>query len=78
LTISNLSMHPIQSFNAVIPPGQSAALAIGAVEETPVCRNGQVTTAPIASVTLTADHRIINGQEAARFLARLKEFMEAL
>jgi len=78
LTISNLSMHPIQSFNAVIPPGQSAALAIGAVEETPVWRNGQVTAAPMVSVTLTVDHRIINGQEAARFLARLKEFMEAL
>ncbi len=78
LTISNLSMHPIQSFNAVIPPGQSAALAIGGVEETPLWRDGQVTAAPMASVTLTVDHRIINGQEAARFLARLKEFMEAL
>jgi len=70
LTISNLGMYPVEFFTVVIPPGQSAGLAIGAIN-----RNAPE---PFCHVTLSVDHRLINGREAARFLKRLKEFMEAL
>ena len=77
-SISNLGKYPVQSFTAVIPPGQSAVLAIGAVEEAVVMRNGQAVGLPMCSVTLTVDHLLINGGEAGAFLARLKETMEGL
>ncbi|MFH1475879.1 MAG: dihydrolipoamide acetyltransferase family protein [Verrucomicrobiota bacterium] len=76
LTISNLGMYPVHSFAAVIPPDQSAALAIGCTEETPVVRNGTVQIAPMATITLSVDHRLINGREAGQFLAQLKERVE--
>jgi len=77
-TISNLAKYPVHSFHAVLPPGQSAILAIGAVEDAPVLCEGQFRAAPLCHVTLTVDHRLINGSEAGRFLARLKEVMETL
>lgn len=76
LTLSNLGMYPVHSFAAVIPPEQSAALAIGCTEETPVVRNGSVKIAPIATITLSVDHRLINGREAGQFLAQLKSILE--
>ncbi|MDP6438572.1 MAG: dihydrolipoamide acetyltransferase family protein [Candidatus Brocadiia bacterium] len=77
LTISNLGMYPVEWFSLIIPPDQSAALAIGAVEDVLVLgRDGAVGTEPIARVLLSVDHRFINGREAARFLAALKDAME--
>jgi len=76
--ISNLSAYPVQAFNAIIPPSQSAILAIGAVEDVALVRDGKIVAAPACFVTLTVDHRLINGREAGRFLARLKEVMESL
>ena len=76
--ISNLSKYPVQSFTAVIPPGQSAVLAIGAVEEAVVLRGGRAAGVPVCHVTLTVDHLLINGREAGGFLARLKEVVEGL
>jgi pyruvate dehydrogenase E2 component (dihydrolipoamide acetyltransferase) len=78
LTISNLGMYPIHSFAAVIPPGQAAALAIGCAEETPVVRNGSVKIVPLTTITLSVDHRLINGREAGQFIARLKPILEKL
>ena len=75
---SDLSGYPIQSFHAVIPPGSSGAVAVGGVEDTPVIRDGVVAAVPAALVTLTVDHRVINGRNAAVFLTRLKEHLEAL
>ena len=77
-SISNLGKYPVQSFTAVIPPGQSAVLAIGAVEEAVIMRGGHAVGLPMCSVTLTVDHLLINGGEAGAFLARLKEIMEGL
>lgn len=77
-TVSNLSMYPIRSFTAVVPPDQSAILAVGGIEQTPLVRDGQVVVAPTATATLTVDHRLINGREAAQFLTRLKEVIETL
>lgn len=76
--ISNLSKYPVHSFNALIPRGQSSILALGEIEETPVVRDGDVTAVPFCHVTLTVDHRLINGSEAGQFLARLKQAMETL
>ncbi|MBU4211277.1 MAG: 2-oxo acid dehydrogenase subunit E2 [Verrucomicrobia bacterium] len=76
MTISNLGMYPVRSFAAVIPPDQSAVLAIGSTEETPVVRNGNVKIVPLALITLSVDHRLINGREAGQFLAQLKERVE--
>lgn len=76
ITISNLGMYPVRSFAAVIPPDQSSALAIGCMQETPVVRNGSVKIVPMALITLSVDHRLINGREAGQFLAQLKERVE--
>ena len=78
LTISNLGMYPVQSFSAIIPPDQVAILSVGAIEPTPVVRDGGFEAAPLASVTLSVNHRLINGREGAEFLAAVKEEMENL
>lgn len=77
-TISNLGMYPVSAFNVIIPPDQSSALAVGTIEETPVLRNNALTSAPFVNVTLSVDHRLINGRDAGVFLAKLKETMEKL
>jgi pyruvate/2-oxoglutarate dehydrogenase complex dihydrolipoamide acyltransferase (E2) component len=78
VVVSDLSGYPIQSFNAVIPPGSSAAVAIGGVEEVPIVKDGTVAVVPAVQVTLTVDHRVVNGRNAAMLLTRLIESMEAL
>ena len=78
LTVSNLGMFPVQSFNVVIPPEQSAALAVGAIEERPVVREGKIVPLPMATLVLSVDHRSINGGEAAEFVKQLKDTLEAL
>ena len=77
-SISNLSKYPVHSFTAIIPPGQTAALAIGAIEETVVMRDGRPAAVPVCHVTLSVDHLVINGREAGAFLARLKDVVEGL
>jgi len=76
ILISNLGMLPIESFDAIIYPDHSAALAVGAALPTPVVVGHEVRVAPLARLTLSVDHRLINGKTAARFLARLKEMLE--
>ena len=78
LTVSNLGMFPVQSFNVIIPPEQSAALAVGAIEERPVVKDGKIVSLAVATLVLSVDHRSINGSEAAEFIKRLKDFLEAL
>ena len=78
LTVSNLGMYPVRFFSAVIPPGQIAILSIGATEQTPVVKDGAVAIVPMANVTLSVDHRLINGREAAEFLTALKKAVEAI
>jgi pyruvate dehydrogenase E2 component (dihydrolipoamide acetyltransferase) len=74
--VSNLGMFPIDSFDAIIHPEHSAALAVGAATPTPVSDGRNTWIAPLASLTLTVDHRVINGRTAARFLARVKQILE--
>jgi pyruvate dehydrogenase E2 component (dihydrolipoyllysine-residue acetyltransferase) len=75
-TVSNLGMYGIDGFSAVINPPQAAILAVGAIEERPVVRNGEVATAHLMSVDLACDHRILYGAPAAEFLARIRALLE--
>jgi len=75
-TISNLGMFPIDEFAAVINPPQAAVLAVGALGERPVVKNGRVEAATTMRMTLSSDHRVIDGAEGARFLASLKAILE--
>ena len=75
-TLSNLGMYGVESFSAVINPPQVAILAIGAVEEKAVVRHGQVAIRPQVTLSLSADHRVVDGAQAAQFLARVRELLE--
>jgi pyruvate dehydrogenase E2 component (dihydrolipoamide acetyltransferase) len=75
-SISNLGMYGVDEFDALILPGQVAILAVGAVAERPVVRNGQLAVAPTVRMTLSSDHRVVDGAYAARFLAELRRILE--
>jgi len=75
-TISNMGMLPIEHFTAIINPPQGAILATGAIKERPVVRNGQVSVAHTMMVTLSCDHRILDGMTGGQFLAELKKLLE--
>ena len=75
-TISNLGMFGIEQFVAVINPPQAAILAVGATVDTPVARNGAVEIRPMLTMTLTVDHRAVDGAEGADFLRTVKTFVE--
>ena len=75
-SISNLGMFGIEEFTAVINPPEAGIIAVGAVEERPVVHEGQVVVQPRMRVTMSCDHRVIDGAQGARFLATLKSFLE--
>jgi pyruvate dehydrogenase E2 component (dihydrolipoamide acetyltransferase) len=75
-TVSNLGMYPIEEFAAVINPPQAAVLAVGSVGDRAVVRDGHVVARQTMRVTLSSDHRVIDGAEAAQFLQTLKEMLE--
>jgi pyruvate dehydrogenase E2 component (dihydrolipoamide acetyltransferase) len=75
-TVSNLGMYGIDNFSAVINTPQAAILAVGAIKERPVVREGELTTAQMLYVTLACDHRILYGAPAAEFLARVRALLE--
>jgi pyruvate dehydrogenase E2 component (dihydrolipoamide acetyltransferase) len=75
-TISNLGMYGIDEFSAIINPPESSILAVGAVKKVPVVVNDQIQVAQVMKVTLSADHRIVDGALGARFLQELKKLLE--
>lgn len=75
-TISNLGMFGIDQFTAVINPPDAAILAVGAAVPVPVLRNGELVEVPKMTITLTADHRVLDGATAAAFLRNLTETLE--
>jgi pyruvate dehydrogenase E2 component (dihydrolipoamide acetyltransferase) len=75
-TISNLGMFGVEQFIAVLNPPQAAILAVGATEERPVVRDGEVVARPMMTVTLTIDHRAVDGAPAAEFLQTVKALLE--
>lgn len=76
-TVSNLGMHGVREFDAIINPPQAAILAVGAGTQRPVVANGEVVPRTILTVTLSCDHRVIDGALGAGFLAELKRFVES-
>jgi pyruvate dehydrogenase E2 component (dihydrolipoamide acetyltransferase) len=75
-TISNLGMYGIEQFVAVLNPPQAAILAVGATIDTPVVRDGSIEVRPMLTMTLTVDHRAVDGAEGADFLRTVKQFVE--
>ena len=75
-TISNLGMFGIDEFTAIINPNDSCILAVGGIKNTPIIKNGEIVTGNIMKVTLSCDHRIVDGALGASFLQTLKELIE--
>jgi pyruvate dehydrogenase E2 component (dihydrolipoamide acetyltransferase) len=75
-TVSNLGTYGVREFSAIINPPEVGILAIGAAEQRAVVRNGQIVARATMSVTLSADHRVVDGALAAEFLRTLKGLLE--
>mgnify|MGYP000609998549 FL=1 len=75
-TVSNLGMFGIQSFTSIINQPNSAILSVGAIEEKPVVKNGQIVVGNTMTVTLACDHRTVDGATGAQFLQTLKGYVE--
>jgi pyruvate dehydrogenase E2 component (dihydrolipoamide acetyltransferase) len=76
LTISNLGMFGVEEFSAIINPPEAAILAVGAIREQVVVENGAIRPGRVMTAIISADHRLIDGMAAAKFLARLKQLLE--
>jgi pyruvate dehydrogenase E2 component (dihydrolipoamide acetyltransferase) len=75
-TISNLGMFGIEEFTAIINPPDSCILAVGGIKQVPVVKNGNVVPGNVMKVTLSCDHRVVDGATGAAFLQTLKGFLE--
>jgi pyruvate dehydrogenase E2 component (dihydrolipoamide acetyltransferase) len=75
-SISNLGMFGIEEFTAVINPPEAAILAVGAIQPKPVVRDGQVVVRQMMNVTMSCDHRVIDGATGAKFLQTFKKILE--
>lgn len=76
LTVSNLGMHGIDQFNPIINPPESCILGIGRTVEKPVVREGIMVIRPMTKLTLSIDHRVLDGGSGSRFLQRISELIE--
>jgi pyruvate dehydrogenase E2 component (dihydrolipoamide acetyltransferase) len=75
-TLSNLGMFGLEEFVAIINPPEAGILAVGKIEDTPVAVSGSVEIHPVMKLTLSYDHRVVDGAPAAQFLSRIKEYLE--
>ena len=75
-SISNMGMFDVESFTAIIYPPHAAILAVGSVKEQPVARDGQLGVGQMMKATLSTDHRVADGAEAAQFLMEIKRTLE--
>lgn len=75
-SLSNLGMFGVDRFDAILNPPQTGILAVGRTVETPIGRDGAIVLAPIAHFCLSADHRVVDGVVAARFMAELRAMIE--
>jgi pyruvate dehydrogenase E2 component (dihydrolipoamide acetyltransferase) len=76
LTITNLGMYGIRSFKAIINPPQVAILAVGTIEPRAIVIPGQIIAQQMMTLSLSIDHRVVNGAQGGEFIARLKELLE--
>jgi len=77
-TISNMGMLDIENFTAIINPGESAILAVSSTLKQPVVKDGQIVVRDIMKMTLSSDHRIIDGATAAKFANAIKQKLEEI
>jgi pyruvate dehydrogenase E2 component (dihydrolipoamide acetyltransferase) len=75
-TISNLGMFGIESFTAIVNPPDSCILAVGGIKEIPVVKNGAIVPGNVMKVTLSCDHRVVDGATGSAFLQTFKNYME--
>jgi pyruvate dehydrogenase E2 component (dihydrolipoamide acetyltransferase) len=75
-SVSNLGMYGIKNFTSIINPPQSCIIAVGAGEERAIVKDGKIEIATVMTVTMSADHRVVDGGTGAKFLATLKQFIE--
>ena len=75
-TVSNLGMYGVEQFVAVLNPPQVAILAVGSIEDRPHVVDGELVVRPAMTMTITCDHRAIDGSEGAEFLRTLEAFVE--
>ncbi|HEX9961086.1 MAG TPA: pyruvate dehydrogenase complex dihydrolipoamide acetyltransferase [Pyrinomonadaceae bacterium] len=75
-SISNLGMFGIKEFTAIINPPEAAIIAVGAASPTPVVRDGEIVTRNVMNVTMSCDHRVIDGATGAKFLQTFKQMLE--
>jgi pyruvate dehydrogenase E2 component (dihydrolipoamide acetyltransferase) len=75
-TISNLGMFGIEEFTAIINPPDACILAVGGIKQTPIVKDGQVVPGNVMKVTLSCDHRAVDGAVGAAFLKTFKELLE--
>jgi pyruvate dehydrogenase E2 component (dihydrolipoamide acetyltransferase) len=75
-TVSNLGMYGVDAFTAIINPGESGILAVASAVATPVVMNGGIAIRTLMKLTLTADHRLVDGELGARFLGALRRRLE--
>jgi len=77
MTVSNLGMFGIRRFIAVVNPGESVILALGAIEDRPLVRMGGIQVRKMMSLVLSADHRLVDGAVGAQFLVAIRDALEA-
>lgn len=75
-SISNMGMFDVENFTAIINPGQGGILAISAVQQTPIVKDGQIVVGSVMKATVSVDHRIIDGVMASTFLKHFKDALE--
>jgi pyruvate dehydrogenase E2 component (dihydrolipoamide acetyltransferase) len=75
-TISNLGMFGIEQFTAIVNPPDSCIMAVGGISQVPVVKNGQVVPGNVMKVTLSCDHRVVDGASGSAFLQTFKQYME--
>jgi pyruvate dehydrogenase E2 component (dihydrolipoamide acetyltransferase) len=75
-TISNLGMFGIEEFTAIVNPPDSCILAVGGIRQVPVVKDGKVVPGNVMKVTLSCDHRVVDGATGAAFLNTFKTYME--
>jgi Pyruvate/2-oxoglutarate dehydrogenase complex, dihydrolipoamide acyltransferase (E2) component, and related enzymes len=75
-TISNLGMYDVEEFSAIINPPEASILAIASIVNTPVAQGQVVVVRPIMKITMSADHRVVDGATSAEFLRDVKKMLE--
>lgn len=75
-TISNLGMFGIDQFSAILQPPEAAILAIGRIADRVVVRDGKIVISPTINLTLSIDHRVLDGVSGTQFLTSLKNYIE--